>query len=142
MSLIRHLAAALEAYDQEDDDRHSAVITLLTQIKDEVMALRPEVQALHDSVDAMKTAIASITTDFDTLEQQVADLKAALAAAQQAHDGDGISAEDLAEIANATQAITASVQKIKDTMPAPIEQPVIDAAAAASEAPPANPEPA
>lgn len=136
MSLIRHLAAALEAYDQEDEDRHAAIVNYLTQIKDELMVLRPEVQALHDSVATMSEAITTITGGFDELEVKIAEQKAMIEALQATHTNEGtISPEDLAEIVGATTAIQDSVKKIKDAMPAPIEQPVVDAAAAASEPP-------
>ncbi len=142
MSLYKFLLAAFENYDAEDEGRHAAIVSWLTEIRDGVnqmkellMALRPEVQALHDSVEELKTQIAAAATEIDATQDAVVDLQKRLAEAQAA--GGGISAEDLAEIVGATTSIQEGITKIKAAMPAPVPTPVVEAAAAASEQPPA-----
>lgn len=132
MGWVGIITAILAARDQEEDDRHAAVMSGIANIKDILMTtLTPEVQALHDAVAAQGVAITEATTEIPVLEASIASLNAQLAAIQA---GTPINAADLAEIVAATNTIAASVTTIKNVMPAPIAAPVIDAAAAASSA--------
>lgn len=129
MSWTDIITQILVAHAQQDDDRHKAVMDGLTNIKDILMALTPEVQALHDAVVAQGIAITDATTEIPLLEASIEALKAQLAAL---NAGSPINPADLAAIVEATNTISASVTTIKNVMPTPIAAPVIDAAAAAS----------
>jgi len=129
MSLLSILNDALQAYAKEEDDRHEAIMGLLINIRDAVMPLAPEVQALHDAVAAQGSAIVDAVAEIVTLENTATSLQAQIAAVKV---GAPIDADDLAEIVAATNAITSSVQVIKNVMPQPVPTPVVDAAAAAS----------
>ena len=129
MGLLTILVSAVQAYEQENDDRHKAIMDALQTIKDIVTMLAPEVQALHDAVAAQGTAISDVTTEVTTLEGTVTALQAQLAGVTA---GAPIDAEDLAEIVAQTNVILTSVQTIKSVMPQPVPAPVVDAAAAAA----------
>jgi len=120
MSLVKIIEDALQAYAQEDDGRHQAVMDELSSIKELIMALAPEVQALHDAVAAQGTAIADVTAEVTTLEGTVTALQTQLAGVTA---GAPIDAEDLAEIVAQTNVISASIQTIKSVMPTTIWTP-------------------
>ena len=103
------------------------VVTLLNQLKGQIMALSAQVQSLVDEVAATKSIEAASATAMAGMAKQISDLQAQVAAA--AANGT-ISAEDAAAIAQSVSDLKDGATALQAAVPANT-----DPAAAAPAAP-------
>lgn len=109
MSLIKHLAAALEAYDQEADNRHAAIVMLLTELKQQgaliMSTVEEKVAELNGVLDNIGTSVTGVMNDVNELMNQIGLLKDQLNQGQ-------LSAEQAA----ALDAVISRASTVKDNL--------------------------